>query len=237
MLISHKYKFIFTKTVKTAGTSVEIYFEPYCVGPEEWTCQHGRDEYESDFGVVGYRGANQGHQKWWGHMPAEIIRDLVTPEIWESYFKFTVVRNPFDKMVSAWYHFVKPRISLLQKIQLLVREPYNLHFLINKKYDIPLFRKWICSGGKIKDRDKYIIDHCECVDFFIRYESLIEDIQKVCLILSIPWSPEKLGAFKKGRRLEIIRLPEYYDSKTQKIVADEYEWECKKFGYMLLGKP
>ena len=31
MLISHRKKFIFTKTKKTAGTSVESVFETYCI--------------------------------------------------------------------------------------------------------------------------------------------------------------------------------------------------------------
>jgi hypothetical protein len=31
MLVSHLKKFIFTKTKKTAGTSVESVFEPYCM--------------------------------------------------------------------------------------------------------------------------------------------------------------------------------------------------------------
>jgi hypothetical protein len=36
MLVSHQRKFIYTKTVKTAGSSVESYFEPYCISPEEY---------------------------------------------------------------------------------------------------------------------------------------------------------------------------------------------------------
>ncbi|NEQ36330.1 MAG: hypothetical protein F6K40_08560 [Okeania sp. SIO3I5] len=30
MIISHKYKFIFLKTIRTAGTSVEIYLSRFC---------------------------------------------------------------------------------------------------------------------------------------------------------------------------------------------------------------
>ena len=36
MLISHRKQFIYTKTYKTAGTSVEVYFEPYCMQEGEW---------------------------------------------------------------------------------------------------------------------------------------------------------------------------------------------------------
>ncbi|WP_275670288.1 hypothetical protein [Okeania hirsuta] len=30
MIISHKYKFIFLKTIKTSGTSIEIYLSRFC---------------------------------------------------------------------------------------------------------------------------------------------------------------------------------------------------------------
>lgn len=233
MLLSHNHRFIFTKTVKTAGTSVEIYFEPYCMGKGEWEGKHGREQYESDHGIVGYRGGGSERRKWWAHMPAVAIRNLLEPEVWNSYFKFTVVRNPFDKLVSAWYHFKEPGSSVLQKTLIYLREPSLGALRGRGRFDIPTFRKWIRDGGKISDRDKYLIDGAVCVDFFIRYEALIEDLQKVCEILAIPYEPEKLGSFKKGRRDHLIRWPEYYDEETERIVAEEYAWELEKFGYPL----
>ena len=55
MLISHRKRFIYTKTVKTAGTSVESYFEPYCMREGEWSFSHSRAEYVSEAGIVGIR--------------------------------------------------------------------------------------------------------------------------------------------------------------------------------------
>lgn len=58
MLISHRKKFIFTKTNKTAGTSIESYYERFCMPVGEWEESHAREEYISDTGVIGYRGSN-----------------------------------------------------------------------------------------------------------------------------------------------------------------------------------
>ncbi len=44
MLVSHSKKFIFLKTMKTAGTSVEIYLERYCVPSDTYVEQHHRAE-------------------------------------------------------------------------------------------------------------------------------------------------------------------------------------------------
>ena len=108
MLISHRKRFIYTKTVKTAGTSVESYFEPYCMREGEWSFTHARPEYVSETGIIGIRSGEplelQG-ATWWNHMPARTIRALIGEEIWNDYFKFCVVRNPFDAMVSAYRYF------------------------------------------------------------------------------------------------------------------------------------
>ena len=54
MLISHRKQFIFTKTVKTAGTSVESYFEQFCKPDGEWQESHAHEEYVSKSGIIGY---------------------------------------------------------------------------------------------------------------------------------------------------------------------------------------
>jgi hypothetical protein len=56
MLVSHRYKFFYTKTCKIAGSSVESYFERFCMPEGEWTQQHFRDQLISDTGIVDFRG-------------------------------------------------------------------------------------------------------------------------------------------------------------------------------------
>lgn len=104
MLISHRNKFIFTKTAKTAGTSIELYFEPYCMPEGSWSPSHARDEYIGDTGIIGYRGTNPKGRTWFNHMSARRIRQLVGDDVWNSYYKFSIIRNPFDRLVSAFHH-------------------------------------------------------------------------------------------------------------------------------------
>jgi len=109
MLISHKCGFIFTKTVKTGGTSVESYFEPFCMNEGEWTFSHERKEYISEYGIIGHRG-QPGNYTWYNHMPAKEIKEKIGESIWKNYFKFCVIRNPFDKLVSEFY-FERSRVN------------------------------------------------------------------------------------------------------------------------------
>jgi hypothetical protein len=104
MLLSHVCKFIYLKTRKTAGTSVEIYFEPYCVDPKNYSGErHGRAAEVSEWGIVGSRRMEAG-SPWYNHMPAEEIRNLTGRDVWDAYYKFCVIRNPFDKVVSYFWH-------------------------------------------------------------------------------------------------------------------------------------
>ena len=104
MLLSHRHQFIYTKTVKTAGTSVEIYLENACVPTSSTTARgHYTEQSVTSAGVVGYRGSDSAGSVWYNHMPAKEIRELVGVSVWNWYFKFCVVRNPFDKMVSLWW--------------------------------------------------------------------------------------------------------------------------------------
>lgn len=215
MLISHRKKFIFTKTVKTAGTSVESYFEKYCMPDGEWCESHARDEYVSESGIIGYRGGSPEKSTWYNHMSAKEIYELIGQELWGRYYKFTIIRNPFDKLISAFYFSIHR----------------NLIDMNNEDSEIDCFREWIRCGGIFCDRDKYMIDGKECVDFYIQYESLHEGLKQVCTRLSIPFLPASIPEFKKGIRSNKYSIKEFFDNETAQIVCEKYNWEIERFGY------
>lgn len=217
MLISHRYKFIYTKTAKTAGTSVESYFERFCMADNEWQFSHAREEYESEHGIIGYRGMNAAGKKWYNHMPAVEIRNKVGANVWNSYFKFCVVRNPFDKLVSGFYFNNK-----------------NLNTdVVPDSERIKAFREWIRSGGAVLDRDKYLIEGKVCVDDFIRYEDLHNGMKKICDQLGVTFDPALLPKLKSGIRSNSIAVRDYYDDDTIAMVNEAYALELDLFRYQL----
>jgi len=238
MLVSHRKKFIYTKTIKTAGTSVEAYFEPYCMPEGEWKECHWRDQYVSETGVIGFRGKGRKNQTWFNHMPAVEIKAILGDRIWNDYYKFTVIRNPFDKLVSgfAMYEKNKESYSATRRLRNSVNrmlgkaKPIDSVSGANK---VERFRSWIKAGGIIPDRDKYMIDERVCVDFFIRFESLLEGIQTVSEHLEIPFDASRMPGFKTGIRKHDFSVSDYYDAETESVVRDHYKWEIEKFGYQM----
>ena len=231
MLLIHRKNFISTKTAKTAGTSVESYYEPYCMGDGDWVSAHERDETISEAGIVGYRGTDPSGKTYYNHMPAAEIRGLVGPEIWESYFKFTIIRNPFSKLVSGWYHWHRSGVNVKETVKAVLRDPGCFMPFRYHIRDIPEFRSWLLKGGQILDQDKYLIDGEVAVDYFIRQEALTEGISHVNDVLGITDRKPDLPRFKTGIRKQEIPIREFYDNETEDLVREQYAWEIKTFGY------
>ncbi|MBV9787310.1 MAG: sulfotransferase family 2 domain-containing protein, partial [Chloroflexi bacterium] len=119
MIVSHKHRFIFLKTNKTAGTSVEIALSKFC-GPDDIITAISVED-ERTRRELGYRG-QQNHtlsfprhlfSSWKGwllagghlynHMSAREARSVLGKQIWDSYYKFCIERNPWDRVVSLYY--------------------------------------------------------------------------------------------------------------------------------------
>lgn len=242
MLASHRYRYIFIKTRKTAGTSVEVYFEPYCLPYGMPSGEEFRSQSVSESGIVGFRGYPRPwpfRPKWYNHMPARKIRALVGHSIWNEYFKFTVVRNPFDKLVSAFFFFASspglmPRLALLRPRRL--RSIVSAIAPVLGRDDgetIENFRAWVRHAKLPQDRQLYCIDGEESVDFFIRYEDLAAGIEAICGRVGLPFEPGRLPAFKSEFRNRRIPLKDFYDRATLQVVCRQYAWEIKRFDYDL----
>ena len=223
MLVSHRYKFIYTKTVKTAGTSVESFFEPYCMKEGEWSFSHARNEYISEAGIIGYRGNNiPDNCVWYNHMPAVKIKTLLGDDIWNSYFKFCVIRNPFSKAVSHYYFRGKKDLFTGKKV-------FLKKFLLLREKD--KFQEYLKKIKPPLDRNKYMINGKFCMDDVIRQESLNQDIERICNKLSIPYEPEKIPFLKKKVHQKKMALQKIYSDEAKAILEQIYAFELEYFNY------
>ena len=217
MILSHQYKFIFLKTNKTAGTSVEIALSKHC-GPQDIiTPISPRDEKMRH--DLGYRGAqnylapgakdSDEQPLFYNHMPASRVRELVGEAVWNDYYKFCFERNPWDRFMSFYYWRIKeePKTTLSD-------------FLAS---DAPQLLK-------TRGLDLYTIDGKVAVDRVCRFESLAEDLEQVRLYLGIPETLD-LPRTKTGFRRDKGNYRDALDEQQQNRVAQLFADEIRLFGY------
>jgi len=227
MLLSHRKQFIFLKTGKTAGTSIEAYFEPWCLGPSElesYQFEHSRPAHIGPAGAIGAR-----HKKYHdtadgliSHMRAPAVRDFVGEVIWDRYFKFATVRNPYEKPVSMFYMRAPAELGL--DLDALSHDEARTHFKrwLKERCAVPNDHEFLCSDG-----GKGAVE----MDDLIRYESLEADLERVCHALDIPYDPERLPRLKAGNRDGAPDWRFYYDAEALELANTLYAWEFEHLGY------
>jgi hypothetical protein len=227
MIVSHQHKFIFLKTKKTAGTSIELALSQLC-GPDDIiTPLTEIDEARR----ANSRGAqNWRLHGWWSsprplfarrwrkftaedygfynHMPAAEARPRLDEKAWRSYFKFAFDRNPWDRQVSFYHHRYR-------------RETTPPPFASFMHQD---------SRARINNYDIYAIDGDVAVDFVGRFESLEDDLKLALRHVGLE-PPAALPRAKATFRRGDAPYREYYDDDTREIVARWYAREIDLLDY------
>ena len=107
MIISFKHKFIFMKTRKTAGSSIQAALSKIC-GEEDIITGSNYDLKTNILDESHTAGRNI--DKFFTNHPHPLmsdVKDFLGKNTWNSFFKFAFVRNPFDVAISRYFWNVK----------------------------------------------------------------------------------------------------------------------------------
>ncbi len=230
MIISHKFKFIFIKTRKTAGSSIQIYLSKLC-GKDDIVTPIDRPE--QPYEPRNYRGLynplpelqereSLGKasttlarfftlKKFQSHIKAREVKERVPDEIWDSYYKFTIDRNPWDKVLSH-YHFVRQRY---------------------KKYDENIsFDEYLDTAELPYNYKKYTdLDGNLLVDRVLRYEDLNDELRDVLGKLGVPFNGGLEAAEKSHYRKDRRPYQELYTPAQKTKVEKLFRPEIELLGY------
>ena len=162
MPISYKYKFKFIHIPKTGGTSLEVVFD----------LQHENNLYQPRFShkIKGVSFAPQ-------HFTHNMI-DYFKPEC-KDYFSFTVVRNPFTKIISEYFYIN----NILSEVSEVIMGTVGKYI---KEFDEGDFNKWLDTSLV-----EFNIDHKlpqstfidKPVDMVLKLENIEEDFNRLNLKL------------------------------------------------------
>ena len=218
MLVSHRYRFILIKTRKTAGSSLEGLLEPLCV-PEGHVVQHAVDEIVTPAGIVGARASDKGGRSFTAHMSAKRIKKALPRGVFDSYTKILPVRDPFDKVVS-WYWHVMPDET---------KERVANDFADARS----LFRDWIKMRPSLNTDEGFYQIRGQRIDcLLVRYEELAEGVAAVSEAIGVPLDLNSLPRWKSGSRLHKEHAAaDYYDKRAADIVRARFTFDFENFGY------
>ena len=182
-MISHDKKLIFIHIARTGGSSIE-------------TALAGKD--------------------WWlidpqtKHISAGMARKIYGDEIWNTYTKFSVVRNPWDRIVSMWATKWWHQASDLDENCSLEEFVRNMRPHPHEIYNTFYYHE-------ILDED---------IDFVLRFESLQKDFSR--MLNSIGVDDVTLPHIEKR---EHARYTTMYNDKEKQIVSELYQTDIVEFGY------
>lgn len=200
MIISHDYKFIFIKTRKTAGSSIERFLldslkgTNYIFGgmpPENMPPENIEIECE--------------------HFGRKFIAERF-PDEWESYYKFAVERNPWDKTVSQYYWLKKQKPKKVKN---------GFEHCIKHLPKVWQLDDWYLYAAK-----GHIV-----VDDIIEYNDLHPSFEKTCNKIGLPYNGE-LNSIKLKANLRSTKdYRSMYDSETIDLVQQYYADVINHFNY------
>lgn len=115
MIISHKHKFIFVKTHKTSTQTFMKFIKPHLGDEDVMVGDPSSDHNENtklnvDKVFETGKSAQQYQDTYGNHLPWFMIKDIVGDDIWNNYTKFTIEREPHDRLLSLFY-FLNPQVT------------------------------------------------------------------------------------------------------------------------------
>lgn len=221
MIVSHQYRYIFLGLPKTASTSLAIALSKYC-GPDDIISKVSRKD-EEVRRTLGHRGPQNELRPWhayplrdllysflrrgrrpqYKHPRAVAVRRYLGDAIWDSYYKFCIERNPFDRAISLYY-FVK-----------VYGRP------------LPPINDFICmtSARQLSNWPRYTAGNRILVDHVARYEDLTTELTRLSARLGLPplELPQTKAAYREDRRHYSQVLNQAARRRIERVCAREIE--------------
>ena len=212
MIISHTHKFIFIKTEKTAGTSLELALSAICGEADIITPIAKADEdYRQSLGIRGAQNflfpfSSYSLKDWndflrsrqrpgfYNHISAREIKRHISHEMWSTYYKFCFERNPFDKFLS-WYDWS------------------------TKDEKKPSIAEFIDAGRAhlVKGFDLYSEGQKPVVDKVFKYEEMDKALTEISETLKLP---EPIQLPEKKLKSHTRKTTAHYSEVLRKAEAD-----------------
>ena len=205
MLISDSHQFIFVHIRKAAGTSLRQLLEEVSLSKNNhiWYKFLWRSGFRAHYQKCYFRK----------HSPLSEAERVMPSDLFKKYYKFAIVRNPWDRLVSE-YEYIKtqPTHSRFKKL-------YTMDF---KEYVIYQSKR---TSAHQANALKLQNGQLGC-DFIGRFENLNDSITQISKNINIDLS--RLPHLKKVQHRDYRT---YYDDSLSELVHNLWHKDISAFGY------
>jgi hypothetical protein len=214
VLLSLKYKFLFVHIAKTGGTSVRA----------SLTRLRWRDPNNLVMMLCSRISHLYGHRigiKFPRHAKVIAAHEMLPRDFFDSLYKFSFVRNPWDLQVSSYHHIRRERPHVLEGCE-------NFNAFLERKLDPDRPWNYHLDNSIQRQTDCLVdMDGKLLVDFVGRYENLQEDFDTVC---------QRIGVARRElphrrRATDRSDYRNYYNDRTAALIAEYFSDDIKRFGY------
>lgn len=202
-MIDDLRKLIFIHIEKTGGTSIAMAL----FGRDEGASKKKGSDMEYDSGLT-------------KHYSVQKARQVYGNEKWATYTKFSVVRNPWDRLVSKWCWRREGMLRKSQKLPTIYELDANGH--IPKAWFIEEIREE-CQRWQLKSADDFLFGPgglTPIVDHVLRFECLESDWNG--LVKQAGWSTVTSlpHVNRSAERADDYRV--YYNDETNELVRRQF---------------
>jgi hypothetical protein len=155
------------------------------------------------------------------HLTAKEIIKIIGYHKWNRAYKFTVVRNPWDKVVSHYQYRIKTNQTNMQS------NPISFSEWVKFTYGLEKNKFYYDQPKMFMPQVDWLLDHNEQLnlDLICKFENLEDDFEKVTQVIGCSSLLPHLNPSKRAN------YQDFYDSETKKIVEEWFKQDLELFGY------
>ena len=212
-MLFEEYKCLFFHNGKTAGTAVERWLygkEPWPPGPPNESNRRILYGWDTEEGLYLH------------HASALTVRRLAGEEAFWNYYKFSVVRNPYERLISV-YHYLFDKYQkqygdfpgFVRALPRLAQDPQHLR----GRHPIPQTRYTHIDG-------RYI---CDDIVYFEELPQSLDPI-RVRLGITRPFLQRNTYRHKAFPKIPTVEM---YDQEMIHIMQDVYATDFEEYSYSI----
>jgi hypothetical protein len=221
LIVSHEHRFIFVKTRKTAGTSIELYLSRFC-GPDDVITpilrvpdtdyhvpRNWKGLYNPVPDILDAMGMETGswmgnvwemkkrflaRKKFYNHIPAYRARRRLPRRVWDEYYTFCFERNPWDRMISQYFWATREEEMTFDEFLAAPLRHTNHPLYMDRR------------------RERVIVDHVA------RYEDLNDELGIILERLGIPFEGDLGIRAKANVRKDRAPYQEFFQGENERHI-------------------